>query len=139
MDRREFLMTTSVGLTAMSISHGAYAAASTKTPRVGIIGPGWYGKVDLFRLLQIAPVEVVGVCDVDQRMAAGAAEMVAERQASKKKPPTWQDYRKMLNEEQFDIVLIDTPDHWHALQMIDCVNKGMTSGPDLLQSGPTRN
>ena len=31
----------------------------------------------------------------------------------------------MLKDEQFDIMLIDTPDHWHALQMIDCVNKGM--------------
>lgn len=125
MDRRAFLTSTGAGLTAMSISHGAYAAAATKIPRVGIIGPGWYGKVDLFRLLQVAPVEVVGMCDVDNRMSDAAADMVAERQASKKKPRTWQDYRQMLKDEQFDIMLIDTPDHWHALQMIDCVNNGM--------------
>lgn len=125
MDRRDFLKTGSTGLATMAISRGAYAAAPTQTPRVGIIGPGWYGKVDLFRLLQIAPVEVVGICDVDSRMSSDAADMVSERQKSGKKPRTWQDYRHMLKEEQFDIMLIDTPDHWHALQMIDCVNKGI--------------
>ena len=112
-------------MSALSISHGAWASAPTKVPRVGIIGPGWYGKVDLFRLLQVAPVEVVGMCDVDSRMVAEAADMVAERQASKQKPRTWKDYRQMLGEQEFDIMLVDTPDHWHALQMIDCVNKGI--------------
>ena len=61
MDRRDFLKTSSAGLAAVSISQGAYAASAAKVPRVGIIGPGWYGKVDLFRLLQVAPAEVVGV------------------------------------------------------------------------------
>ena len=125
MDRRTFLTASGAGLSALSISHGAWAAAPTKVPRVGIIGPGWYGKVDLFRLLQVAPVEVVGMCDVDSRMVSEAADMVAERQASKQKPRTWKDYRQMLDEQEFDIVLVDTPDHWHALQMIDCVNKGI--------------
>jgi len=125
MHRRTFLKSTGAGLTAMSISHGAYAAAASQKPRVGIIGPGWYGKVDLFRLLQVADVEVVGVCDVDNQMAGAAADMVAERQKSGNKPRTWKDYRQMLKDEAFDIMLIDTPDHWHALQMIDCVNKGI--------------
>ncbi len=125
MQRRSFLKTGSAGLTVMALNHGIYAGASQAIPRVGIIGPGWYGKVDLLRLLQVADAEVVGICDVDRKMATEAAEIVSQRKKSKKTPPTWQDYRKMLNDEQFDIMLIDTPDHWHALQTIDCLNKGI--------------
>jgi predicted dehydrogenase len=50
--------------------------------------------------------------------------MVAERQASKKKPRTYTDYRKLLAEKDLDIVLIATPDHWHALPMIEAVKSG---------------
>jgi predicted dehydrogenase len=92
--------------------------------RVGLIGSGWYGKIDLFRLIQIAPVEVVSICDVDRRMVAAAADMIATRQASKKKPRTFADYRPMLNEKDLDIVLIATPDHWHALPLIAAVEAG---------------
>ena len=86
--------------------------AGQKPKRVGLIGCGWYGKGALFRLLQIAPVEVVSLCDVDKKMLAEAAEMVAARQASKKKPRTYGDYREMLKREQLDIVHIAAPDHW---------------------------
>ena len=53
-----------------------------KPRRVGLIGCGWYGKCDLLRLIQVAPVEVVSLCDVDKKMLAEAAEIVAPRQAS---------------------------------------------------------
>ncbi|MFN7628603.1 MAG: Gfo/Idh/MocA family protein, partial [Pirellula sp.] len=92
--------------------------------RVGLIGTGWYGKADLFRLLQVAPVEVVSLCDVDSKMVTEAADMVKERQKSGKRPRTYGDYRKMLAEKDLDIVLIATPDHWHALPMIEAVKAG---------------
>ena len=57
-------------------------------------------------------------------MLAEAAEMVALAQASKKTPRTYGDYRKMLAEKDLDIVLIATPDHWHALPMIAAVEAG---------------
>ena len=50
--------------------------------------------------------------------------MAATRQASKKKPRTFHDYRDMLKEKDLDIVLIGTPDHWHALNMIEAVKSG---------------
>ena len=96
----------------------------TRRRRVGLIGSGWYGKVDLLRLIQVAPVEVVSLCDVDKRMLAEAADIVAERQLSKKKPRTYGDYREMLKEKDLDVVLIATPDHWHALPMIAAVQAG---------------
>jgi len=98
--------------------------ATDKKYRVGLIGTGWYGKSDLLRLIQVAPVDVVSLCDVDKRMLAGAADIVAERQISKKKPRLYGDYREMLKEKDLDIVLVGTPDHWHALAMIAAVKSG---------------
>src|SRR5574340_684538 len=108
MDRRRFLGSSAAGLAA-----GGYAAqlADQKPRRVGLIGCGWYGKIDLLRLIQVAPVEVVSLCDVDRNMLAGAADIVAQRQQSGKKPRTFADYRTMLAEKDLDIVLIGTPDH----------------------------
>jgi predicted dehydrogenase len=124
MDRRDFL-TTSAGALALSAVPGYFAAAADEKPkRVGLIGCGWYGKCDLLRLIQVSPVEVVSLCDVDKRMLAEAAGLVAARQASKRKPRTFGDYRTLLKEKDLDIVLVGTPDHWHALPMIAAVEMG---------------
>ena len=70
MNRREFLQAGAAGLALSSATGGlAPAGADEKPKRVGLIGCGWYGKADLFRLIQVAPVEVVSLCDVDKRDA----------------------------------------------------------------------
>ncbi len=89
-----------------------------------MIGCGWYGKSDLFRLVQVAPVEIVSLCDVDKTMLAQCAETAAQRQASKKKPRMYTDYREMLKEKDLDLVEVATPDHWHALAMIEAAEAG---------------
>ena len=119
MHRRRFLAAATAGV---GLSPAAYD--SEKRRRVGLIGSGWYGKSALLRLIQVAPVEVVSLCDVDRVMLAKAADLVAERQASRKRPRTYTDYRKMLAERDLDIVLVATPDHWHALPMIEAVQAG---------------
>src|SRR5260221_2047210 len=112
----------------------AYAAElADQKKRVGLIGTGWYGKADLLRLIQVAPVEVVSLCDVDRRMLGEAAALVASRQVSKKTPRTYADYREMLREKDLDVVLVATPDHWHALAMIAAVE----SGADVYVQKPT--
>ena len=124
MNRREFLRAAGAGVALSTIGNYVPAYAQPRPKRVGLIGPGWYGKSAMFRLLQIEPVEVVAICDVDKRMLAEAAEMVAARQKSKRTPRTFGDYREMLKQEQFDIVHVATPDHWHALAMIAAVKAG---------------
>ena len=125
MNRRQFLTTAAAGL-ALSRNR-SYAApfADQKPRRVGLIGTGWYGKSDLLRLIQVAPVEVVSLCDVDKKMLAEAGEIVASRQKSKKTPRLYHDYRDMLKEKDLDIVEIATPDHWHALPLIAAVQSGL--------------
>src|SRR5438552_15726678 len=86
MNRRQFLR---AGAGLALTSTGAYAEEfQDKKYRVGLIGTGWYGKCDLWRLIQVAPVEVVSLCDVDSRMLAAAADIAAERQGSHKGPRT---------------------------------------------------
>ncbi|HPD47169.1 MAG TPA: Gfo/Idh/MocA family oxidoreductase [Anaerohalosphaeraceae bacterium] len=123
MDRRSFLKASAAGLAASALS-GYPVFAQTPVKRVALIGCGWYGKSALFRLLQIAPVEVVALCDVDKNMLNEAAKMVAERQASRKTPRTYGDYRELLDKEKPDIVQVSTPDHWHALPTIAAVQAG---------------
>src|SRR5947209_6616964 len=104
MNRREFLQTGAAGLAFSAASGFAAEFADQKPKRVGLVGCGWYGKCDLFRLLQVAPVEVVSLCDVDKRMLEEAAGIVAERQVSKKKPRMYDDYCNMLKGKDLDIV-----------------------------------
>jgi len=127
MHRRHFLQTSAAGAAGLALSQmtaKAYAAAVDPAKRVGLIGCGWYGKCDLFRLIQVEPVNVVSLCDVDQRMLDEAAQLVAGRQVSRQQPRKYGDFREMLREKDLDIVLVGTPDHWHALPMIAAVEAG---------------
>ena len=133
MNRRHFLESSSATLAVASTTASGALDFSKVHKRVGVIGVGWYGKCDLFRLIQVAPVEVVCLCDVDARMLAAAGDLVAQRQASKQKPKLYADFHKMLAENKLDIVLIGTPDHWHALCMIEAVK----SGADVYVQKPT--
>ncbi len=124
INRRRFLQTASGALAWSTL--GAYGAdlVNQKPKRVGLIGAGWYGKSDLWRLVQVAPVEIVALCDPDTQMLAGAVAIAQQRQKSKKAPRTFADYREMLKQEKFDIVLVGSPDHWHALHGIAAMEAG---------------
>jgi predicted dehydrogenase len=124
INRRRFLQTASASLALSAL--GAYGAdlINRKPRRVGLIGCGWYGKSDLWRLNQVAPIEIVSLCDPDKKMLAEAVEIAGQRQKSKKAPRTYSDYRAMLKEKDLDIVVIGSPDHWHALHCIAAIEAG---------------
>jgi predicted dehydrogenase len=137
MNRRDFLGTAAFAAAPFILTRRTAFAAEVadfaRRKRVGLIGAGWYGKCDLLRLLQVAPVEVVALCDVDSRMLDEAGQLVASRQESRKTPRLVADYRTLLAEKDLDLVLIATPDHWHALPMIEAVK----SGADVYVQKPT--
>jgi predicted dehydrogenase len=121
--RRRFLTTSSaVVATGLLGADGADVAA--KPRRVGLIGAGWYGKSDLWRLVQVAPVEIVALADPDRRMLEGAVGIAEQRQASHARPAAYGDYRRMLADHELDIVLVGSPDHWHALHAIAALEAG---------------
>ncbi len=125
INRRHFLKGASASLALSTFgAYGLDLVNPAKPLRVGLIGTGWYGKSDLFRLMQVVPVEVVALCDPDRNMLTQAGQLVAARQKSRKTPRLYGNYQKLLAENQLDIVLIGSPDHWHPLQMVDAVKAG---------------
>lgn len=125
MKRRHFIQGSSASLLLGSIgSYGFEYFKNDDPKRVALIGAGWYGTSDLFKLIQVANVEVLAICDVDQNHLNEVTQLVAQRQRSGKKPKTYTDYRKMLKAHALDIVLIGTPDHWHALHCIAALQSG---------------
>ena len=124
LSRRRFLQTASAALAVSALGAEGLDIVQGKPKRVGLIGTGWYGKSDLWRLIQVAPVEVVALCDPDRQLLAGAVEIATQRQKSGKRPRTYTDYREMLREKDLDIVLVGSPDHWHALHTIAAIEAG---------------
>lgn len=134
LTRRSALTACLAAPAVLALARGAHAQQAAAQPlRVALIGAGWYGKVDLLRLLQVNAAEVVGLADPDANMLAGAAQIVASRQASGATPPTYRDYRELLAAQQPDLVVIGSPDHWHALHAID----SMEAGADVWVQKPT--
>src|SRR5262245_2954474 len=103
--RRQFITDSSSALAITALgSSGLGFLSAPVTKRVALIGTGWYGKSDLFRLMQVAPVDVIALCDVDEQQLTKAADMVIQRQKNNKKPSLYRDYRKLLAEQKPEIV-----------------------------------
>ena len=125
IDRRRFLKgaAASLALTALGPRNLDFLE-SAGPRRVALIGTGWYGKSDLFRLMQVAPIEVAALCDVDNKKLVEAGGLVSQKQKSGKTPVLYNNYQEMLAKHELDIVLIGTPDHWHGLTAIDSMKAG---------------
>jgi predicted dehydrogenase len=114
-NRRRFL-----GAAAALALHRPASAAGEKV-RLGLIGCGWYGMVDLNAAFKAGGVEAVALCDADSKHLAEAAAAVEKRQGSP--PKTFKHHRELLDQPGLDAVVIATPPQWHALQFIDACRK----------------
>jgi predicted dehydrogenase len=125
MNRREFIGTAVAGTLAMdSVLRPSYAGNENK-PRLklGLIGCGWYGMVDVRAAFKAGGVEVVALCDVDeQHLTDGTAE-VEKLQGSR--PKTFKRYEDFLQTPGLEAVIIATPPHWHALPFIAAVARNL--------------
>ncbi|MDB6174409.1 MAG: gfo/Idh/MocA family oxidoreductase [Chthoniobacteraceae bacterium] len=90
--------------------------------RVALIGSGWWGKNILREAIASEKCRIVAVCDADTNVMEVAAEQVSDLNGDK--PKSYVDYRELLEKEKPDIVIIATPDHWHALQTIAALKAG---------------
>jgi len=88
---------------------------------IGIKGMGWS---NLTAALKVPGVNVVALCDVDQSVLDQRKADLAKLTGDASKVKTYNDYRKLLEQKDIDIVIIGTPDHWHALQMIEACQAG---------------
>lgn len=122
--RRRFVVSTAAATLATGLSRAPWAPAAeaSRTYRTALIGCGWWGKNILREAIASGRVKVVGLCDVDARVREVALEQVNDLNGDQPKP--YVDYRELLEKEKPDLVLIATPDHWHALQTIAAVKAG---------------
>ncbi len=107
---------------------GPDAPAPSERIRIGFIGvgrgnagTGGQGIANLKAIQKEKEAEVVAVCDVDTDHLAKAKALA---ESGGRPCAAFADYRKLLDDKSIDAVLISTPDHWHALPMIDACLAG---------------
>jgi predicted dehydrogenase len=120
--RRQFLRTTALATSLVSAAPFIRAADPAKKYRTALIGCGWWGNNILREAIASERLKVVGLCDVDTRARDITAERVHDLNGDS--PTTYNDFRELLEKEKPEIVLIASPDHWHALQTIAAVKSG---------------
>ncbi|MDX1679291.1 MAG: Gfo/Idh/MocA family oxidoreductase [Akkermansiaceae bacterium] len=81
-------------------------------PRMALVGAGAMGTGDARNSLRFA--DLVAICDVDDRHSENRAQQLTEKNGGRK-PKTYGDFRKMIDEEKIDVIINGTPDHWHTL------------------------
>ena len=114
MNRRAFLETTALSAAAPVVR----AAAPNDRIGVGVIGCGGMGRSDLIDFQRQPEVEIRALCDVYRPAADEAAKLVTG------KPAIASDYRRILERKDIDVVVIATPDHWHALMAVEACQAG---------------
>jgi predicted dehydrogenase len=121
MNRRRFLQHTA--LTGAAFITAPYIrAAEPKKLRTALIGSGWWGKNILKEAMASRRCSVVALADVDANVLEVSGEQVSD--LSGDTPKLYRDYRELLEKEKPDVVIIATPDHWHALNTIDSLRAG---------------
>jgi len=90
--------------------------------RTAVVGPGWWGKNILKAALGAGRSKIAALCDVDGHVLETAVEQV--RELSGDAPKAYRDWREMLEKEKPEIVIVATPDHWHALPTIAALRAG---------------
>lgn len=120
LSRRQFLAS---GAAGVAFSSGfAQNSKTDRKYRTALLGSGWWGMNILREAMAAGRAKVVGLCDAYERALDVSAEQVAELNGDK--PKKYRDYRELLDQEKPEIVIVATPDHWHALQTIAAVRAG---------------
>jgi predicted dehydrogenase len=125
MNRRTFLGTAALGTAALGqlAAQAAEGGPAAKKLKLGLIGCGWYGMVDVKAAFQAGGVEVIALCDVDSDHLAQSAAEVEKIQGTR--PLTFKLYPELLALPGLEAVIIATPPQWHALPFIAAVEKGL--------------
>jgi predicted dehydrogenase len=117
--RRTFISSATASLALSSLPA---LGAEGKKFRTALIGSGWWGMTLLREAMASGRIQVVALCDVDETVLANSIEDVKSEAGDEAKG--FKDYRTLLAEAKPEVVIIATPDHWHALQTIACCQAG---------------
>jgi len=124
MQRRDFLKGSAAlaaTTTGMRAAERAAKAPASERLRAGVMGAGGRAHSLMTLFARNSEVDVVAIADVDSRRIPRAVETVAKIQGNK--PQTTGDFRKLIDDANIDVLVIGTPDHWHAIPTIRaCLN-----------------
>ena len=122
LSRRAFTHSSLAAILASQAAPFAVRAQGGRRFRTVLIGSGWWGTNILNAALDSGACELAALCDVDARMLERACAALEKRGAPK--PKLYKDFRECLAAEKPDIAIVATPDHWHALIMIEACKHG---------------
>jgi len=127
MDRRRFLDRSVKSAIAVGGASVLTSVSSAKGPpservRVGVIGAGGRAFSLNCTFADNKEAEVVTIADLDPRRLPAAVKAVTDRQG--KEPRTEKDFRRLIDDDSLDAVVVGTPDHWHAIPTIMACQAG---------------
>jgi len=122
LNRRRFVRNSLAAGTLLAAAPFIRAADPQRKYRTALIGSGWWGMNILREAVASGRITVVGLCDVDPRVREVAGEQVKDLNGDE--PKLHRDFRELLEREKPELVIIATPDHWHALQTIAALKAG---------------
>src|SRR5215217_5569066 len=113
MKRRDFVKTTASAAAAGTLGLNIKTKANSPNDmiRIAVVGFRGQGGSHIRNYMKMQNVEVAALCDVDE---AVLAKGVAEVAKSGKKPATFSDIRKLLEDKSIDAISVATPNHWHS-------------------------
>jgi predicted dehydrogenase len=131
LNRRDFLGLSAIGLTGMTILpsyviNGVRVAPSDRV-LMGTIGLGRQALSDFRGFAGAKGLQVVACCDVDTIKQQRYKKTVEEWQKTRGLSPrcdTYEQYEKLLERKDIDVVEVVSPDHWHALMTIHACQAG---------------
>jgi hypothetical protein len=136
ISRRDFIRKTAVAATTVPILVPRSAlgdeekAAASERITLGLIGVGTQSLFHLGLFLYQNDVQILAVCDVDKTRRECARKMVETRYAEQQKNgrykgcAAYNDFRELLGRKDIDAVVIATPDHWHAIPVLEACKAG---------------
>ena len=131
INRREFLGNSALATAAAPVFGGLIlthsglargAVGPNEKIRVGLVGSGGMGRGDLATFFRNSEVDCPILCDVDDAMIAKGIELVEEHRGQQ--PDAVKDFRHVIDRKDVDVVLVATPDHWHALPTVYACQAG---------------
>ena len=119
MNRRTFVKKSSIAFSALPLLP---ALARAENYTLALIGCGWCGMNILREAIAYRNCKVVGLCDVDKSALSSSETEV--KSLCGDRPKKYTDYRELIQKEKPQIIIVGTPDHWHALCAIEAIKSG---------------
>lgn len=135
--RRNFIRTSALAGAGLSLVSPSTLFGETDADakvRLGFIGVGLRGQDHLDLALRRSDVEVVAICDVQQRMIDMSKDLI--KKSGKPMPQIIMDgnhgYKKLLENKNIDAVVIATPWEWHTVMCLDAMKAKKYVGCEVI-------